>query len=149
MNVLEIIAEYLKANGYDGLMNENDCACELDDLIPCGEDFSTCEPGYKIPCPKSCGEHEFHITNFKPESLTALEILNKVEPNGELLTTEIALKAMEEYAEQEAIRFAEWCISNRYQYQIGTGKWFSVSKNTPPKVITTSKLYQQFKKENP
>ena len=63
MNVLEIIAEYLKANGYDGLMNENDCACELDDLIPCGEDFSTCEPGYKIPYIE---EHTFKITTKKP-----------------------------------------------------------------------------------
>jgi hypothetical protein len=69
MNVSKIIAEYLKTNGYDGLMNENDCACELSDLIPCGEDFSLCEPGWKKPC--DCGDHEFHITNFKPESLTA------------------------------------------------------------------------------
>jgi hypothetical protein len=66
VNVSEIISGYLKANGYDGLMSENDCACELSDLMPCGEDCSTCEPGYKIPCPESCGEHDFHITTKKP-----------------------------------------------------------------------------------
>jgi hypothetical protein len=44
--------------------------------------------------------------------MTALEILNKVEQNGELLTTDLALQAMEEYARQEAIRFAEWKDKN-------------------------------------
>lgn len=70
MTVLEIIVDYLKANGYDGLMNEYDCACSLDDLQPCGEDFSTCEPGWKIPCPRRCGEHDFHITTRKPKRKT-------------------------------------------------------------------------------
>lgn len=40
----EIIAEWLKANGYDGLYN-HECGCLIDDLIPCGEDPSLCEAG--------------------------------------------------------------------------------------------------------
>ncbi len=33
-NVREIVAEYLKANGYDGLWQE-ECGCRLDNLMPC------------------------------------------------------------------------------------------------------------------
>ena len=35
---------------------------------------------------------------------TALEILNRVEPNGELLDTETALRAMREYAAQFKVK---------------------------------------------
>jgi len=42
MTVREIVMAYLKANGYEGLYNEDDgfgepyaCSCELKELIPC------------------------------------------------------------------------------------------------------------------
>jgi len=65
MNVRQIVKQFLLANGYDGLYND-DCGCALDDLIPCGsESLSTCEPGYKIPCdPETCsanGDCPWHI----------------------------------------------------------------------------------------
>jgi len=52
--VKEIVAEYLKAHGYDGLYAD-DCGCLLeDDLMPCGlERIDGCRPGYKRPC--TCG----------------------------------------------------------------------------------------------
>jgi len=49
MTVKEIVAEYLKQNGFGGLHGECDCGCFLDDLIPCGEGCDTCEAAYAIP----------------------------------------------------------------------------------------------------
>ena len=48
MDVKEIVEEYLKANGYDGLFVEDCCACELDDLFPCHEYCGECIAGYKL-----------------------------------------------------------------------------------------------------
>ena len=57
MNVREIIEEYLKAHGFDGLYNNNgQCACEIGDLSPCYENSEMeCEPGYMHHC-KSCAK---------------------------------------------------------------------------------------------
>jgi len=50
--VREIIKEYLIKHGYDGLYEtkHNECACEVDDLIPCDGECADCAPGYKITC---------------------------------------------------------------------------------------------------
>jgi len=45
MTVKEIVTEYLKDNGYDGLCSE-ECGCAIDDLMPCNDDQSYCSPGY-------------------------------------------------------------------------------------------------------
>ena len=71
MTVREIVKQYLQENGYDGLYY-NSCACEISDLMPCGEYFADCKPGYKIPCPgpESCalgGECLFHIGPKRPQ----------------------------------------------------------------------------------
>lgn len=69
MTALDIVTNYLKDNGYEGLTRDAECACELGDLAPCGEDISHCEPGYKIPC--KCGDGcRFHITTKKPRRKT-------------------------------------------------------------------------------
>jgi len=48
MNVIDIVAEYLRANKYDGLcLPEHYCACLLDDLAPCGEMSEKCRPGHR------------------------------------------------------------------------------------------------------
>jgi hypothetical protein len=48
MNVVKIIGEYLKQHGYDGLFNVDDeCCCELNDMVPCGNCFAGCKLGYK------------------------------------------------------------------------------------------------------
>jgi len=59
--VTEIVAEYLREHGYDGLCaNEGECACEIGDLAPCGEMQDDCWAGHKLPC--DCGEgHDWHI----------------------------------------------------------------------------------------
>lgn len=48
MNVKEIVTEYLKVNGYDGLIGD-ECGCKLDDLFPCCDFGKDCEPGYACP----------------------------------------------------------------------------------------------------
>ncbi len=62
--VKEIITQYLKDNGYDGLYNgEGPCGCLAEDLFPCGEMFDECSPGYKGAC--NCGECDWHIYGSK------------------------------------------------------------------------------------
>ncbi len=62
VTVKSILKEYLSQNGFEGIVNIFcECSCELDDLFPCGEDFSDCSPGYKTEC--TCGEGcLFHIS---------------------------------------------------------------------------------------
>lgn len=60
MNVKEITEQYLKANGYDGLYNENcECGCERGDLMPCDcSGIEDCEPAMQHYC-HACGESIF------------------------------------------------------------------------------------------
>ena len=62
----EIISSYLKAQGYDGLVDCNgECACVLEDLMPCGGDsVMDCQAGYEVEC--TCEEGcAFHIKTGK------------------------------------------------------------------------------------
>lgn len=65
LNVLQIVEQRLRADGYDGLTHcDGDCACEISDLAPCGEILDTCEAGYRVPC--ECGDHDYHIATKRP-----------------------------------------------------------------------------------
>lgn len=57
----EYVEKYLNDNYFDGLCND-DCACILDDLMPCGFDLDNCicHPGIVTKC--DCGDHDFHVT---------------------------------------------------------------------------------------
>ena len=61
LNVSAIIADYLRAHGYDGLYCPDECACRLPDILPCGYTQGDCYPGYLSPCPAECGEHDWHV----------------------------------------------------------------------------------------
>jgi hypothetical protein len=54
MTVKEIVLQYLKDNGYDGLYYEDQCGCMIYNLMPCGCDKDDCRPGHLIkeetPC---------------------------------------------------------------------------------------------------
>lgn len=68
INCAGMVAEYLKANGYDGLVEpDGECGCGIDDLMPCGGDYAMrCEAGYKVSC--TCGEGcDFHIATGEKE----------------------------------------------------------------------------------
>jgi hypothetical protein len=50
MNIQKITLAYLKANGFDGLVDAGLCACKCDDLMPCDNPSITdCNPGYLMP----------------------------------------------------------------------------------------------------
>ena len=65
MTVKEIVRDYLKKHGYDGLWDD-DCGCGVDDLFPCGEGYEHCEAGYARPAPEGSGVDEF-IGPEKPD----------------------------------------------------------------------------------
>jgi len=74
MNVKEILIEYLKANGFDGLCNDEECGCWIDDddefaFMLCDGPVDSCVPGRKIPCPEQpeCDCRGFHVVTEKPE----------------------------------------------------------------------------------
>jgi hypothetical protein len=46
MTVKEIVLQYLKDNGYDGLYYEDQCGCSLDHFMPCGGEREECRPGH-------------------------------------------------------------------------------------------------------
>jgi hypothetical protein len=53
MNLQEIVKKYLEENGYDGLCDsDTECACRLDDLMPCGEPGICCEAGHLTKPPE-------------------------------------------------------------------------------------------------
>lgn len=90
MTVKEIVAEYLKANGYGGLSDGYDCGCFDDDLIPCGEGCDQCVAVFKIPahcdtCDADCdgrGESEFCLTSKKPSRTITGEDCNDNEQDN-------------------------------------------------------------------
>lgn len=48
ITLIEMVEKYLRENGYDGLYHEDgECACEVDDLAPCGEPCMGCSAGHK------------------------------------------------------------------------------------------------------
>ena len=68
MNLLHIVKEYLKREEFDGLFNEiGGCACKVDDLMPCSEPDTLCQPGYLGLC--DCGDHDWHIIANKPSEV--------------------------------------------------------------------------------
>jgi hypothetical protein len=49
------LSEWLEAHNYDGLYSEDEpCGCGLDDLIPCGECCSDCQPARHVDCTPDC-----------------------------------------------------------------------------------------------
>jgi hypothetical protein len=62
--VKEIVFEYIKNNGYDGLCYPDmRCGCTVEDDIPCGENFQDCIPGHKVHC-NECNEQN-NCDNYK------------------------------------------------------------------------------------
>jgi len=47
-SVTEIVEQYLKQNGFSGLVHaDTECGCPLDDLRLCGESWADCAPGHQ------------------------------------------------------------------------------------------------------
>jgi len=72
-SVMYIVKQYLKDNGFDGLYNGDDeCACVLDDLEPCGNMSSGCHAGYQFPC--IGGEYDFSVGSAEDRDAALKEI---------------------------------------------------------------------------
>ncbi len=67
MTVKEIMTQWLKDNGYDGLFAPGECACAANDLMPCCESCEWCEPGY-VQGPDPDGECDFMLGASKPKT---------------------------------------------------------------------------------
>ncbi len=49
LDVPEMIGQYLRAHGYDGLVNtDQECGCSVDDLAPCGQFQTECFSAHRI-----------------------------------------------------------------------------------------------------
>lgn len=77
-DVQQIVKEYLKANGYGGLGCE-DCGCDIDDLITCGDNCSECEPRYKILNP-DCEKCETKCEGYTDDDNKPPFCLSSVKP---------------------------------------------------------------------
>lgn len=66
MNVIGIVAEYLRANKYDGLYLPCGCACLLEDFVPCGAISGKCRPGYRVnvSADEPCWCHEIGTNHW-------------------------------------------------------------------------------------
>jgi hypothetical protein len=68
--IKEVVERYLLDNEYDGLYNERgECACFIDDLMPCGCDCESCIAGYKFEC-QNC---DFFGISSDPENFICPE----------------------------------------------------------------------------
>lgn len=57
MDVQDIVFEYLKRVGADGLCNSSSgCGCELPDLMPCDNVMRQCVPAVRRKCGPECEE---------------------------------------------------------------------------------------------
>jgi hypothetical protein len=77
-NCKEIVKDYLKRNGFDGLTMPGVCGCGLDDFAPCCDEHEECVPAYKQKkdcsnCNASCDGYDedddegFCFTPKKPK----------------------------------------------------------------------------------
>ena len=67
-NLLKMVAAHLREHGFDGLFNDDiECACGVDDLMPCGEPSPECVAGFRCDC-KPGSEYDFRIGPTKEEA---------------------------------------------------------------------------------
>ena len=77
MNLRDMVAEWLRQNGYDGLYHgDTECGCGLDDLMPCSEPGLNCEPGHVVATdnPDGCGYLVYPGKAERSDDITDAEI---------------------------------------------------------------------------
>ena len=64
MNVKDIITDFLRGHGCDGLCNPfGECGCDLDVLMPCNEGCGQCVPAMKATAVTSEDDPEYVPAN--------------------------------------------------------------------------------------
>ena len=76
-DVRGIIIEFLTANGYDGLADD-ECGCGIDDLAPCGGTCIPldCEPAYRWRCAAIGNSMAVNVMRFIGERIEVVEGLS-------------------------------------------------------------------------
>ena len=85
MTCRAIVIEYLKANGFDGLVcTDVSCGCGIDDLAPCDCSISQCEPGYafKSTCASCDSEGCEARDTDDPKEKTCYSLSKKDSPDA-------------------------------------------------------------------
>lgn len=94
--VRDLVLVQLKAGGYEGLVHEDrECACALDDLMPCEDQVIGCEAGWKGPCGEGCnaaGDCDWHITTAEGEAFQCAHGVRRGQPCAECPGTLSGLK---------------------------------------------------------
>ena len=71
MEIRDIVKDWLEENGYTGLFHDSgECACKIDDLMPCDGPCLECEAGYVVSATDDEGEPGFRVSRTKPEQIT-------------------------------------------------------------------------------
>jgi hypothetical protein len=79
MTVEDIIRDYLKKNGYDGLVSGNElCYCPMESLdcefmTHCRWDSADCEPAYLIPCAEDPDGDHLVTKKYEPGTCPCTE----------------------------------------------------------------------------
>jgi hypothetical protein len=71
LTVKEIVRRFLVKEGFEGLFEDDgECACKLDDLMPCDGEYyiGSCEVGYIVPCEEGEEEYNFCVGREKPDA---------------------------------------------------------------------------------
>jgi len=69
MELIDIVKDWLEDNGFNGLFHDSgECACKIDDLMPCGGPCLECEAGYVVSATDDEGEEGFRVSRNKPET---------------------------------------------------------------------------------
>lgn len=69
-DVADIVADWLKTHGYDGLYDDegDGCGCRLGDLMPCGECNCACLAGVFVDPPEGACSASYYIGR-KPDEV--------------------------------------------------------------------------------
>jgi hypothetical protein len=76
VNAKELLIEALQKAGFNGLGHDLDCCCLIEDLIPCREDPSKCEPCNLTLIKPELNEvsddwdDDNYIFDYKPKEIT-------------------------------------------------------------------------------
>jgi hypothetical protein len=117
--VLTMVRDRLIDDGYDGLTNEEDCGCDLENLAPCSSIGEDCRAGYKVPC--TCGECDWHIVAERPDAdgesgvCGLMPGITHTHPPQGFMQAEPTSASPPRFYPPPGVAVSEWCRTTRTQ----------------------------------
>jgi hypothetical protein len=117
--VLTMVRDRLIDDGYDGLTNEEDCGCDLENLAPCSSIGEDCRAGYKVPC--NCGECDWHIVAERPDAEGESGVcgpmpgITHTHPPQGFMQAEPTSASPPRFYPPPGVSVSEWCRTSRIQ----------------------------------